>query len=151
MSSNQAEDRISVECSLCNSRIFSKNNLTENNNEYFCDECVMNTNCSSCGKGLTLTKKQVAQLGENVICKSCGNQPNSVQRSKQKNEIRFFDYIRDITKYIVSVLVFVIILAVIVVVLNMIIVDSAVSRSELKTIAGAVIPTLFFFYLFIRE
>ena len=88
MDSNRDENRISVECSLCGSKIFHKNNLTvDNNDEYFCDECIMDTKCDRCGTNLTLTKKRMSELGEKVICKSCEGELKSDKGSKEKDDV----------------------------------------------------------------
>lgn len=85
MPSNK-DDRISVQCSLCGKNVYSKSNLTRSKGEYFCDECVMNIECSDCGKDLKITKKQASELGEDILCKSCGTKSSSKPKSNDDSE-----------------------------------------------------------------
>lgn len=90
MDSRQKGTPLSLDCSFCGNEIRYQENLWEGaDGKPYCDECMMRTDCSQCGKSLTLTKKQVAQL-EDPICMDCANEGGPTPRSTVNAEIASF-------------------------------------------------------------
>lgn len=79
---------LSVTCSLCGSGIYTQENLwKDTNGNFHCNECMMETNCASCGTQLVLSKRQVAQINGDPICVDCNSLGNSSQRTSSSGKL----------------------------------------------------------------
>lgn len=72
-------------CSLCGKTISNPADLTvDSNGDYFCGECIASINCQKCGKELTITKKRVAELGSDIVCKGCAQSSKDSKSSSRR-------------------------------------------------------------------
>jgi hypothetical protein len=76
---------VSVECSLCGNIITSKSNLTFDDGDYFCNECIMTVECRDCGTDLTITKKRASEVSGELLCTDCATKSNSEDNSNGSN------------------------------------------------------------------
>lgn len=67
-------------CSNCGTNIYDLSNGTLGpEDSIFCDGCIVNVDCTDCGKNLTLTFTQYSDVSGSPVCKSC------VEKRKQES------------------------------------------------------------------
>ena len=76
-----------VDCYLCGEAIHDPNNAVKrpSNGKFYCEGCIIETNCARCGNPLTLTIDRFADLNGNPVCKNCAANNSSSKSFIQKS------------------------------------------------------------------